>query len=187
MDKSYKQNIEQCWQIPAKRLEKSVSSLPTNNNNNNNQNSMTSNFHLDDQEWSLSDVWLWWKEYASLWPGIISCYVSCHFRYTTWLEQVIPGEWEYNDCLSVGGWVVGKWLVVDGPIWFECKEVHCCVLSLDEGQCLHMVHGRSLSLPGLHDTVVGGVGHVDGWWFHRWPHSDVVEIPLCSYQQWSGK
>ena len=67
--------------------------------------------------------------------------------------------------MLVVGLLISGWSLVDmyhGPILFECKEVHCCVLSLDEGQGLHMVHGRSLSLPGPHDTVGGGVGHVGG-------------------------
>ena len=31
-----------------------------------------------------------------------------------------------------------------------------------KGRVYIMVHGRSLSLPGPHDTVGGGVGHVGG-------------------------
>ena len=74
--------------------------------------------------------------------------------------------------LAVG---IGGWSLVE---MYHVSNESTVSMFIGLEEWVYMVHGRSLSLPGPHDTVDSGVGHQGGWWFHRWPHSDVVLTPL---------
>ena len=62
---------------------------------------------------------------------------------------------------------------VPWPILFECKEVHCCVLSLDEGQGL--LFAWTLTKPTW-STWYKCWCWSSGCGFGRWPDNGLVEI-----------
>ena len=151
--------------------------------------------------WDLVTIWFWLKCSQELMKG----------RQTYWFRRLmgaVLGIWVDWSLLLIVDWLQSNHFFVGesvGVLWIVGYVGRCWYHGPDDSVWLgrwsymrgevYMSHGRSLSLPGPHDTVDGaGVGPyltvgstiqlVPIWktvvwlWFDRWPYNDLVEIPL---------